>query len=176
MCGALALACGRREPAPPPAAPDTAATRAIVRDRPEHLVLPFAPPGAGRVVYQAVAPARADLALPPPPADVAEPPEGSAPEPPASAALELKPPIPRGSPRMVVSGRGGSVTLDVRVDEHGEVSDVELVGSDADSVTVLAASDAALALRYYPALLGTRRVAVWTRQVFEVEPGRPQRP
>ena len=73
-------------------------------------------------------------------------------------------------------GHGGSVTLGVRVDETGEVSDVQLVETDADSTTVLAVSNASLALRYYPALLGTRHVAVWTRQVFQVAPGPERRP
>jgi hypothetical protein len=68
------------------------------------------------------------------------------------------------------------VTLDVRVDETGAVSDVALVETDADSLTVLAATKAALASRYYPALLGARRVAVWTRQVFELSPGRAGKP
>jgi outer membrane biosynthesis protein TonB len=178
---ALVLSCARRrEPArgPEPHADSTTA-RAIERDRPERLVLPLAPPGAGRVAYVGVAPARAALDLPPPPADVAAPPASGAPATPAlpeSAASELKPPIPRGRPRTVSGGRGGRVTLDVRVDEGGEVSDVELVETDADSLTVLAATLAARAQRYYPAILGERHVAVWTRQVFELTRGRERQP
>ncbi len=175
---AAALSCARRDRAAtrPETLADTATARAIERDRPVRLVLPLAPAGAGQVVYQGVAPARAQLDLPPPPADVAEPPAAAAPEPSEQAAPQLKPPIPRGSPRVVASGRGGKVTLDVRVDESGGVSDVVLVDTDADSLTVLAATNAALASRYYPALLGERRVAVWTRQVFDVARGRDVRP
>lgn len=178
---ALAVSCARRrEPVATSAVDgDTAAARAIERDRPERLVLPLAPPGAGRVAYVGVAPARATLDLPPAPADVAEPPANALPATPAlpdSSALQLKPPIPRGSPRTLNGGHGGRVTLDVRVDEDGEVSDVELVETDADSLTVLAATDAARAQRYFPALLGGRHVAVWTRQVFDLTRGRERRP
>jgi hypothetical protein len=41
-----------------------------------------------------------------------------------------------------------------------------LVSSEGDSLTISAATDAALAVRYHPALLGGRPVAVWTRQVI----------
>src|SRR6266516_8219589 len=165
-----ATSCARQEHATPARGglADSGAGQAMVRDQPERLVLPLAPAGAGRVVYERVSPARATLDLPPPPAEVAEPPAGTTPDPPAPGELELKPPIARGLPRLVRGGRGGRVTLDVRVDENGEVSDVELVETDADSLTVRAASDAAFVLRYYPALLGERHVAVWTRQVFSV--------
>ncbi len=139
-------------------------------------MLPLAPRGAGRVIYGRIAPARAALDLPPPPADAGEPPAPAAPAPTDPASLELKPPIPRESPRTPSGGHGGRVTLDVRVDETGAVSDVVLVETDADSLTVLAATNAALASRYYPALLGARRVAVWTRQVFELSPGRTGKP
>ena len=172
------LSCTRRGPAAarPETLSDSAAARAIERDRPERLVLPLAPAGAGQVAYQGVAPARAQLDLPPPAAEVAEPPASPAAEPSEPSALQLKPPIPRGSPRVEASGRGGKVTLDVRVDETGAVTDVALVGTDADSLTVLAATNAALGARYYPALLGDRRVAVWTRQEFDVTRGRDVRP
>lgn len=178
---ALVASCARRREAAGPATvhPDTLTTQAIERDRPERLVLPLAPPGAGRVAYVGVAPARAKLDLPPAPALVAEPPPSAGLETPAepeSAALQLKPPIPRGNPRAPSGGRGGRVTLDVRVDEAGEVSDVELVETDTDSLTVLAATNAARAQRYYPALLGGRHVAVWTRQVFDLTRGRDHRP
>lgn len=170
-CVALLLAaCERRSK---PAAmraihADSATARAIMRDQPERLVLPLAPRGAGQVAYGRVAPARAALDLPPAPAPAGEPPAAAAPPPADPEALVLKPPIPRGSPRVTSAGRGGTVTLDVRVDEAGDVSDVALVETDADSLTVLAATSAALASRYFPALLGERRVAVWTRQVFQV--------
>lgn len=138
----------------------------IATDRPERLVMPFGPPVRGEVVVERVAPARAELDLPPPPAEVGEPPppEPAAPEPPV-----LKPPIARGLPRLARGGRGGRVTLDVRVDERGEVTDAELVASDADSLTIAAAIAAARAMQYHPALLGEQRIAVWCRQVFDVE-------
>jgi TonB family protein len=181
---ALALpSCGHRTaPASRSVPADTAVARAIARDRPQRLVLPLAPAGAGRMSFAAVAPARADLDsvaagnaldLPPPAAEIAPPPmDTTAPAADGSGTPELKPPIPRGTPRLARGGRGGSVTLDVRVDEAGEVSDVVIVSTDADSATVRAAENAAEALRYFPALLGQRRVAVWTRQVFEVARGR----
>ena len=155
----------------------------MARDQPERLVLPLAPAGAGRVAFAAVAAVRESLAtatpmpatldVSPPPAEIAPPPADSTALPAEAAGpLELKPPIPRGRPVLPRGGRGGSVTLDVRVDETGEVSDVLLVASDSDSATVHAAEDAARTLRYFPAILGRRRVAVWTRQVFEVARGR----
>ena len=173
-----AASCARRtEPASTHSAPaDSKTARAIGRDRPERLVLPLAPPGAGQVVYERVAPARATLDLPLPSAEATEPPPSGAATASDSVPLVLKPPIPRGSPRVVRGGRGGRVTLDVRVDETGEVSDVALVETDTDSLTVLAATHAALGLRYYPAILGERRIAVWTRQVFDVARGRDLRP
>src|SRR5260221_11438952 len=112
FASALLLAagsCARHDaPAMARAAPaDTAAARAIVRDRPERLVLPLAPRGAGRVIYGRIAPARAALDLPPPPADAGEPPAPAAPAPTDPASLELNPPIPRGSPRTPSGGRRG---------------------------------------------------------------------
>jgi hypothetical protein len=123
----------------------------------------------------------ATLELPPPPAEPGEPPATSEPEANGPDARTLVPPIPRGAPGVVSGGSGirpkhgwGRVTLDVRVDERGEVSDALLVETDADSLTVLAALDAASRLTYHPALLGGRPVAVWTRQLFEVERGGPR--
>ena len=130
----------------------------------------------------------ATLELPPPPAEPGEPPATSEPEAERPDARTLVPPIPRGAPGVASGGsrtRGtrpqgrvqhgwGRVTLDVRVDERGEVSDALLVETDADSLTVLAALDAASRLTYHPALLGGRPVAVWTRQRFEVERGGPR--
>ena len=138
----------------------------MAADRPVRLAMPMAPPVRGEVVVECVAPVRASLDLPPPPAEASEPPPSEAA---SSEPAVLKPPIARGLPRLPSGGRGGRVTLDVRVDEHGEVTDVELVESDADSLTVVAAKTAARELRYHPALLGERSVAVWCRQVYDVE-------
>jgi hypothetical protein len=170
LSGVLSAACARHD-APAAAGsprPDTATAQAIARDRPEPLVFPLAPAGAGQVTVRSVAPARATLDLPPAAAEVALPPSGSDAAAPDPASRVLKPPIPRGEPLTVHDRRGGSVTLDVRVDETGAVSDVALVEADADSLTVLAVTNAALSQRYYPALLGDRHVAVWTRQVFDL--------
>src|SRR5207244_10560309 len=132
--------CARRKaPAIVPEAADTMAAGAIARDRPQRLVLPLAPLGTGQMAIEAVAPARATLDLPPPPAEISEPPADSSSSHANAEAPQLHPPIPRGSPTLPRGGRGGHVTLDVRVDEAGEVSDVELVETDADSLTVLAA-------------------------------------
>ena len=165
-----------REPVRSSAERAAADSAAMAADRPERIVLPLAPEGAGRMVVERVgvervAPAPAPLELPPPAPEPGEPP---APEPMASEpdTAGLKPPIARGLPLLPSGGRGGRVTLDVRVDESGEVTDVELVETDADSATVAAAKRAAFELRYHPAVLGSRHVAVWCRQVFDVKRGR----
>ena len=160
------------------AADDSAA---IARDVPERIVMPLAPEGSGRVVVERVGVARmgltrvdpteAPLELAPPVAEPGEPPVAPAVSE-APDTSSLKPPIARGVPTLPRGGRGGRVTLDVRVNEDGEVSDVELVETDADSATVAAATRAAYDVRYHPALLGTQRVAVWCRQVFDVKRGR----
>ena len=169
------------------AAPDTTGD-AIALDRPEHPIVPL---GGGdtlrleRVTLErarlepsaptpqvAVTPAEPSLEPPVPEPGSDEPP---APEPPAEGAADertLLPPIARGLPASPIAGRGGRVTLDVRVDEQGDVSDALFVESDADSVTVHAAIAAAEAVRYHPALLGGQPIAVWTRQVIEVRRGR----
>jgi len=100
----------------------------------------------------------------------AEPQAGEWPEPPRLDVDEgLKPPIPRGSSRLIVP-RGadpGWIELDVRVDETGAVSDVEWAGGAIDSARVEAATACAFAMRYFPALQDGRAVAVWCRQRFD---------
>jgi len=100
----------------------------------------------------------------------AEPEAGEWPEPPTLEIDEgLKPPIPRGSSRLIVP-RGadpGWVELDVRVDETGAVSDVEWGGGAIDSARVEAATACAFAMRYFPALQDGRAIAVWCRQRFD---------
>jgi len=170
---ALLGACSRpaERDLPAPESGPAVEAGAIERDRPQLVVMPLAPPGTGEMTVARVAPLRAELDLPPPPAEPGDPDslprEAPAPDDPA-----LKAPIARGLPQLVRAGRGGSVTLDVRVDEEGEVSDVEVVASDADSLTVAAATAAAYATRYHPAMRGERRVAVWCRQVFDVKRAR----
>jgi hypothetical protein len=171
--------------------PDSA-TAAIALDRPERPLVPLA--GGGTLRLERVTLERAGLEISQPPPQVAVTPAAPSPEPPAPEADEppapepaargpadartLLPPIPRGAPSTTITGRAADakqatahVTLDVRVDEQGDVSDAMLVESDADSVTVHAAIEAAEAVRYHPALLGGRPVAVWTRQVLEVRRG-----
>ena len=174
LLGSLLSACSRQAPAPAERTPASAGS--IAADRPERIVLPLAPAGAGqmsmeRVGVERVAPAAGALDPEPPVPEPGEPPlpEASSVNP---DTFSLKPPIARGLPSLPSGGRGGRVTLDVRVDEAGEVSDVELVETDADSATVAAATRAAFDLRYHPALRGNERVAVWCRQVFDVKRGR----
>jgi hypothetical protein len=152
----------------------------MARDRPERSVVPLA--GAGTFTLERTALERSSLDRTPPvavapAAPAPEPPRPEPSEPPAPASAEsgpadpesLKPPIPRGAAMATYGGAGGRVALDVRVDEQGDVSDALLVSSDADSLAIAAATEAALAIRYHPALLGGRPVAVWTRQVIEVK-------
>jgi TonB family protein len=170
---ALLCACSRpaeretkaHEPKPAPEA------GAIERDRPQVVVMPLAPPGTGEVTVARVAPLRAELDVPLPPAEPGDP-DSLPRSTPAAGDPALKPPIARGLHQILRAGRGGSVTLDVRVDEEGQVSDVEVVTSDADSLTIAAATAAAYATRYHPAMRGESRVAVWCRQVFDVKRGR----
>lgn len=185
-CVFLCAGCGPQTRSPQTrAAVDTLA--ALERDAPERLSLPLSPAGSGELVLERTRQERAEL--PPPVAVVPSAPEAIAPALPAadpaappegmpervhttSEDPTLKPPIPRGLPVLPRGGRGGRVALDVRVDEHGEVTDAELVETDADSATVAAAIEAAYSLRFYPAILGERRVAVWTRQLFQVKRAR----
>jgi TonB family protein len=82
---------------------------------------------------------------------------------------DLKPPIPRERGALVVPPHApsGSVELDVRVDEAGRVSDAIWAAGSEDSTLVRAATDCALAMRFFPALQAGRPVAVWCRQRFE---------
>ena len=177
------LGCARPSRAPASAPADSTTSASIARDRPERVIVPLA--GAGTLTLERTAIERVALdrppvvdvapaapALEPPVPEPAEPPAPAAPEPGPADPQSLKPPIARGAATRVAGGRGGRVTLDVRVDEQGDVSDALLVESDADSLTVAAATEAALAMRYHPALLGGKPVAVWTRQVIDVRRGR----
>lgn len=84
----------------------------------------------------------------------------------------LRPPVLR-TPALLrlprLSTRGAPwVDLDVRVDEAGVVSDADWAAGNDDPALVAAAIECALAMKFYPALLGERPVAVWCRQRFEV--------
>lgn len=162
--------------------PDSAAA-AIAMDRPERPIVPLAGGDTIRLERVTLGRSNLDLSAPPTPVVVTpavlspEPPVPEPGEPPAPSSTEpwspdprkLLPPIPRGVPATAIGGKGGHVTLDVRVDEQGDVSDALLVESDADSLTVHAAISAAEAVRYHPALLDGRPIAVWTRQVIEIQ-------
>ena len=184
LLAGLALgACARAPRERANVLPDSASAASIALDRPEHPIVPLAGGDTLRLERVTIERAALDRAAPIPAVAVspAEPtPEPPAPEPgeppaPAPAAgpadaRTLLPPIPRGVPATSIAGRGTAhVTLDVRVDEQGDVSDALLVESDADSLTVQAAIATAEAVRYHPALLGGKPVAVWTRQVIEVQ-------
>ena len=184
--------CARNSGERANALPDSATAATIALDRPERPIVPLAGGGTFRLERVSIARGALERAAPIPAVAVtpAEPsPEPPAPEPGAPPAPEarapgpadartLQPPIPRGAPSTTMDGRAADpgravahVTLDVRVDEHGDVSDALLVESDADSLTVRTAIEAAMGVRYHPALLGGKPVAVWTRQVLEVRRG-----
>ena len=181
LFGVLALGACTQAPDKHAHATSDSASAAIALDRPERPLVPLA--GAFRVEKVsleragldrtpavppvAVAPAQPSLELPVP--EPAEPPAAKASVPSATDERQLQPPIARGAPARISGGRGGQVTVDVRVDENGDVSDAMLVASDGDSLAVHAAIEASLAVRYHPALLGGKPTAVWTRQVIEVK-------
>ena len=170
---------------------DSSTAAAIALDRPEHMVVPLAGTGTLTLEHVSVERSRLGRASPAlevpvdpgqlsPPLPPAEPDERPAPPeraPGPGDARSLQPPIPIGAPLPSAgSPRGaGRVTLDVRVDENGEVSEALPVESNGDSVIVRAAIDAAMAVRYHPALLGGRPIAVWTRQVIDVGRARARR-
>jgi TonB family protein len=134
--------------------------------------MPIAEPP--RVWMASVSPARAAPPEPPLP-DAApdtllhEPP----PPPPLAIDEDLKPPVLRTPallrlpPELERRARGGSVELDVRVDEQGFVSDALWAGGSEDSALVAAATDCALRMRFFAALRNGAPVAVWCRQRFD---------
>lgn len=97
------------------------------------------------------------------------------PRPPALAVDDdLKPPLPRERGTLVVpSGARGSVELDVRVDERGEVSEVRWAGGSRDSLVVGAAVACARGMRFFPAQRAGQPVAVWCRQRFDLGVAEP---
>jgi TonB family protein len=81
----------------------------------------------------------------------------------------LRPPMPLGATTLHLPGvRAGVVVLDVRVDEDGAVTDAQPAEDTGDSALAQAAIEAALRVRYRPATLAGRPVAVWCRQRFEI--------
>ncbi|MFM7231859.1 MAG: TonB family protein [bacterium] len=175
---ALLAGCTPAERPSERATADSVSARAIAADAPVSLALP----APGPFALERVARTRAGLAEAPPlsvepaPAPALDPaPPEAAPAPPPDVPLEatrppagLQPPIARGWPAEPRGGRGGVIALDVRVDEDGTVSDVEVVTVAGDSLAVEAAVAAAFATRYHPARLDGRTVAVWARQSVRV--------
>lgn len=127
--------------------------------------------GAGAAVWLArVEPSRPERFDPPLPGAAPETLAIGAAEPPRlEVDDDLKPPLLRRAAPLHVPGRvrAVSVELDVRVDEEGRVSDALWAGGADDSALVRAATDCALAMEFFPALQGGRRVAVWCRQRFD---------
>jgi outer membrane biosynthesis protein TonB len=81
---------------------------------------------------------------------------------------DLKPPLLQKSGTLIPPpGKRGSVELDVRVTEEGDVSDALWAGGSSDSLLVAAAISCALEMRFYPALQAGRPIAVWCRQRFD---------
>jgi len=129
--------------------------------------------GPPRLTLVRIADARAGVRAPLPEPEPCVPAAGETAPEPAEGDDALRPPIPRGPATVRLrASRHGWLELDVRVDEHGEVSDAIAVSGDADSATVQAAVEAALGLRWYPATRRGRPVAVWCRQRFEAGPAR----
>jgi len=136
--------------------------------------------GAHAAVWLArVSPARIEPAAEPPPeaaTDTLAPEPPGAPLPPPSLVVDgsLKPPLPRSqTPLAVPRGARGSVELDVRVDERGEVSEVRWAGGSRDPALVRAATDCAHGMHFFPAERAGQPVAVWCRQRFDFGGGEP---
>lgn len=174
--GLLAIAaltgCGRGKPAAPVRLPvdvygDTARTIRLVPPGGRPLLPPVSGPPRAAVWLARVSPA--PLAVEP----LAPAPDslGAAwPAPPALAIDHgLKPPLPRSAARLRVPAGTAPrwVELDVRVDEEGSVTDAEWAAGSRDTALVSAATECALAMRFFPALQAGRAVAVWCRQRFD---------
>ena len=173
----LAVGCGHGERLKPAALAQAELPLAVLADSAVRLPLPSARMGGDsplrpRLTMQRVSPSRAALELPPPEAVPAPPPPADPDQTPREGLVvddELRPPIAyRASAFRLDGARRGWVELDVRVDEQGEVSDAVVVEALADSATQAAAIEAAYAVRFHPASLRGRPVAVWCRQRFEV--------
>jgi len=94
--------------------------------------------------------------------------------PPPSLVVDgsLKPPLSRSqTPLAVPPGARGSVELDVRVDEQGQVSEVRWAGGSRDPALVRAATECARGMRFFPAERAGQPVPVWCRQRFDFGEG-----
>ena len=141
---------------------DTGRTERLHIEKPSE---PGTPPKVWLAKVSPSRPAPLDPALPVPSPDLVPAPQ----DPPVLQVDEdLKPPILRRAGNLVPPiGRKGSIELDVRIDEDGDVSDALWAGGSSDSLLVDAAVSCALEMRFYPALQGGRPVAVWCRQRFD---------
>jgi Gram-negative bacterial TonB protein C-terminal len=166
----MALAgCGRGAPRSGEPAPLSVDVLADTGRSLRLAVRPPAPSPAAAVWLARVSPSRPrpiEAPLPTPsPAPVPD-----FPDPPRLQVDEaLKPPLLRhaGVLHLPPGTRGGSVELDVRVTEEGDVSDALWAGGSKDSLLVAAATACALEMRFFPALQVGRPVAVWCRQRFD---------
>lgn len=177
MFGLLLGGCGERTASPESREVGDALPISVLADSAEGAGLPPArmgsAPDEARLTLVRIAPLRADVRAPLPVPEPAAPEAAEPRAPEASRDDELRPPIPRGPAIVRLSGsRTGWLELDVRVDENGEVTDAIAVSGDADSATVRAATEAALAMRWFPAVRRGQPVPVWCRQRFETGPGR----
>lgn len=168
---ASGAACGRREArseAPTPLRVNVMADTG--RSERLHIERPLDPESGpvAKVWLAKVSPSRPpaiEPTLPVPSPEVIE----TAPEPPRLQVDEnLKPPLVRKSGTLIPpAGKRGTVELDVRVTEEGDVFDALWAGGSNDSQMVAAAVSCALEMRFYPALQAGRPVAVWCRQRFD---------
>ena len=175
--------CGRARP-PAEAEPPRALPVAVFADTGRSTTLRVTPPPGGvardagphaAVWLARVSPARIEPAAEPVP-EAAPDTLPSAPLPPPSLVVDgsLKPPLPRSqTPLAVPPGARGSVELDVRVDEQGEVSEVRWAGGSRDPALVRAATECARGMRFFPAERAGQPVPVWCRQRFDFGGGEP---
>ncbi len=167
LAALLAAACGRA-PAPEPAARGIPVD--VYADTGRSVTLrvspPPEPPPRAAVWLARVSPGRPE----PPAAEVGD--DSLALPPPTPPALavddDLRPPLPRArAPLAVPPGARGTVELDVRVDERGEVAEVRWAAGSREPALLTAATECARAMRFFPARRAGRPVAVWCRQRFD---------
>jgi TonB-like protein len=171
---ALALGCGRRRQAElePPRRLAVNVFADTGRAERLHVALPASPNSRepARVWLTRVTPSRPPALDLPLPAAAPSPVEDSEPTPPPLAVdPDLKPPILKapGRLRLPPHARRSYVELDVRIGEDGSVTDALWAGGSPDSALTEAASECALAMRFYPALRAGKPTAVWCRQRFD---------
>ena len=98
----------------------------------------------------------------------------SVPQPVAAATdVHFEPPILRQKCQLETPAghRGGTVELELRVNEAGSVNEFRFTGGDADTALIRAALDCVRGMRFYPALRGGVPVAAWCEQRFTFQKG-----